>query len=88
MALIEKREAMLPTLEIFEQGAADPLRYYRNDSKTREQENRMRADLLSKLKDMEVQVHQVLQEIKQTYGDVVTFQGIPGGSSMLLYPYR
>ncbi|XP_018430239.1 PREDICTED: coiled-coil domain-containing protein 87, partial [Nanorana parkeri] len=79
--LIQRREKMLAELEIFEREASDPnrffLRGYKGTSVARMEESKQRQKLYKQMSHTEHAIAKVLQMIKRTFNDTVSYKGRP-----------
>lgn len=79
--LIQKREKMLAELEMFEREASDPNRFfdkgYNGTSVARMEESKQRKKLYKQMSDTERAIAKILQFIKRTFNDIVSYKGRP-----------
>ncbi|XP_063302220.1 coiled-coil domain-containing protein 87 [Pelobates fuscus] len=79
--IIQKREEILAELEQFEREASDPNRFfqrgYNGTSMARMKESRIRKKLHTQLTEIEHEILELLQVIKKSFNDTVTFKGRP-----------
>ncbi|XP_075065335.1 coiled-coil domain-containing protein 87 [Mixophyes fleayi] len=79
--LIQRREKILAELEMFERTASDPNRFfhrgYEGTSMARMEESRKRQTLHKQIADFEHDLVKLLQVIKKTLNDTVSFKGRP-----------
>lgn len=77
---ILQREALLTKLENFERHASDPNRFFNKDSKKstyRLEESRLRTNLYKKIDNLDVDIKEELDYIRDQFHDVITFKGRP-----------
>nr|XP_056709404.1 coiled-coil domain-containing protein 87 [Euleptes europaea] len=77
---IQDREILLTELESFEQTASDPNRFFNRGTRSsalRMKESRTRSRLYSELSKYESKLYVILNHIKETFNDTVTFKGRP-----------
>ncbi|XP_054851602.1 coiled-coil domain-containing protein 87 [Eublepharis macularius] len=77
---IQDRELLLSELESFEQMASDPNRFFNRATRSfamRMKESRIRSHLYSKLSQYDSELCIILNHIKETFNDTVTFKGRP-----------
>ncbi|XP_069480108.1 coiled-coil domain-containing protein 87 [Ambystoma mexicanum] len=79
--VIHRREQLLAKLELFEQTASDPNRFfqrcYEGSFLARKNEARERKALHVQIAKTETDILKMLKKIKKTYNDTVTFKGRP-----------
>ncbi|KAK2182071.1 hypothetical protein NP493_368g02075 [Ridgeia piscesae] len=77
--LIQQRELLLTRLEKFERLASDPNRFFekglRGSAVARLDEAKTRSGLYKKIEVLDVEITKVLDYVKKTFEDVVTYQG-------------
>ncbi|KAI0237485.1 Coiled-coil domain-containing protein 87 [Lamellibrachia satsuma] len=77
--LIQQRELLLTRLEKFERLASDPNRFFerghRGSSVARLDEAKMRSGLYKKIESLDLEIAKVLDYVRKTFDDVVTYQG-------------
>ncbi|XP_077185176.1 coiled-coil domain-containing protein 87 [Paroedura picta] len=77
---IQDRELLLSELESFEQSASDPNRFFNRATRSvvlRMKESRIRNHLYSELSRYDSELCVILNHIKETFKDIVTFKGRP-----------
>lgn len=77
---IQERELLLSELESFEQTASDPNRFFKRATRSfvlRIKESKIRSVLYSELSKYDSQLYVILNHIKETFNDIVTFKGRP-----------
>ncbi|XP_015267397.1 PREDICTED: coiled-coil domain-containing protein 87 [Gekko japonicus] len=77
---IQDRELLLSELESFEQTASDPNRFFSRATRSvvlRMKESRIRSRLYSELSSCDSELCVILNHIKETFNDIVTFKGRP-----------
>uniref|UniRef100_K7F6I2 Coiled-coil domain containing 87 n=1 Tax=Pelodiscus sinensis TaxID=13735 RepID=K7F6I2_PELSI len=78
--IIQERELLLVELEKFEQAASDPNRFFERSlesSATRTWESRTRGRLYAAIAECDIDICIILQQIKESFHDTVTFKGRP-----------
>lgn len=73
---ITKRESVLREIEIFEQSASDPLRFFTGPATAQLEECKQREKLHKRLKTLSNKIKPLLQRLKREYRDVVTLRGV------------
>ncbi|KAM5170264.1 coiled-coil domain-containing protein 87 [Mantella aurantiaca] len=84
--LIQKREKTLAELEMFEREASDPNRFfhrgYNGTSIARMEESKQRKKLYKQMTEAEDAIDKILQFIKRTFNDIVSYKGRPYAEKM------
>ncbi|XP_064417914.1 coiled-coil domain-containing protein 87 isoform X2 [Latimeria chalumnae] len=79
--LITERESILAKLELFEQTASDPNRFFEKgfhgSSEARLHESKKRKKLHSELSVIEMKISEILHQIKKKFDDIVSYKGRP-----------
>lgn len=80
---VVKRESILESIEIFETSHSDPKRFYEHGPKAtttaRTDEADIRAVLMIELKEVDEKVRVLIDRIKSTQHELLTYKGIELG---------